>query len=93
MDKRAILKLQLKFEGLNVDAVYENYVRQIAGEKINVRTGGESLKESVTRDEHKQISQKQIAILQVKIRKEKRLNKQMQMNSELKKLRKESEEL
>lgn len=78
----------MKFEGLNVDAVYENYVRQIAGEKINVRTGGESLKESVTRDGHKQI-----AILQVKIRKEKRLNKQMQMNTELKKLRKESEEL
>ena len=82
-------ELPLKLEGLNVDAVYENFVRQIAGDKLKTETFGESLKESVARDEQKQALQKQIAILQAKIRKEKQLNKQMQMNTELKTLKKE----
>ena len=86
-------ELPLKLEGLNVDAVYENFVRQIAGDKLKTQTDGESLKESVTRDEQKQALQKQIATLQAKIRKEKQLNKQMQMNTVLKKLRKELEVL
>lgn len=84
-------ELPLKLEGLNVDAVYENFVRQIAGDKLKTEATGESLKESVARDEHKQALQKQIATLQAKIRKEKQLNKQMQMNTELKKLKKELE--
>lgn len=86
-------ELPLKLEGLNVDAVYENFVRQIAGNKLNTQTDGESLKESVARDEHRQALQKQIASLQIKIRREKQLNKQMKMNTELKKLKKEMEEL
>ncbi len=84
-------ELPLKLEGLNVDAVYENFVRQIAGDKLKTEAAGESLKESVARDEQKQALQKQIATLQAKIRKEKQLNKQMQMNNELKKLKKEFE--
>lgn len=84
-------ELPLKLEGLNVDAVYENFVRQIAGDKLKTESAGESLKESVARDEQKQALQKQIATLQAKIRKEKQLNKQMQMNTELKKLKKELE--
>lgn len=84
-------ELPLKLEGLNVDAVYENFVRQISGDKLKTEAAGESLKESVARDEQKQALQKQIATLQAKIRKEKQLNKQMQMNTELKKLKKELE--
>ena len=84
-------ELPLKLEGLNVDAVYENFVRQIAGDKLKREDAGETLKESVARDEQKQQLQKQITTLQAKIRKEKQLNKQMQMNIELKKLKKELE--
>lgn len=84
-------ELSLKLEGLNVDAVYENFVRQIAGDKLNVGIAGESLKESVARDEQKQVLMKQIISLQAKIRKERQLNKQMEMNTELKKLKKELE--
>lgn len=83
--------LPLKLAGLNVDAVYENFVRQIAGDKLKTKDAGETIKESVARDEQKQALQKQIATLQAKIRKEKQLNKQMQMNTELKKLKKELE--
>ena len=86
-------ELPLKLEGLSVDAVYENFVRQIAGDKLKSETSGESLKESVARDEQKQALQKQIDTLKAKIRKEKQLNKQMQMNNELKKLKKELEEV
>ena len=82
-------ELPLKLEGLSVDAVYENFVRQIAGDKLKTETAGESLKESVDRSEQKQQLEKQIATLQAKIRKEKQLNKQMQMNNEVKKLKKE----
>lgn len=86
-------ELPLKITGLSLDEVYENFVRQIAGNKLNVQTSGESLKNTIERNEKKQVVQKQIALLQAKIRKEKQLNKQMQMNHELKKLRKELESL
>ncbi len=84
-------ELPLKMVGLDVDAVYENFVRQIAGDKLNVESAGESLKESVAREEQKQVLMKQIISLQAKIRKERQLNKQMEMNAELKRLRKEME--
>ena len=82
-------ELPLKLEGLNVDKVYENFVRQIAGDKLQAENAEESLKDSVARDEQRQALQKQIDNLKAKIRKEKQLNKQMQMNAELKKLKKE----
>ena len=86
-------ELPLKLEGLNMDAVYENFVRQIAGDKLKSESTDESLKESVARDEQKQALQKQIETLKAKIRKEKQLNKQMEINNELKKLKKKLEDL
>lgn len=86
-------ELPLKLDGLSVDAVYENFVRQIAGDRLKTEASGESLKESVERYEKKQTLKKQIATLQAKIRKEKQLNKQVQLNAELKKLKKEQEVL
>ena len=85
--------LPVKLDGLNVDAVYENFVRQIAGEVLEPETTDESLAETVARTEHRKELEKQIAKLQAKVRKEKQLNKQMQLNAELKKLKKELEEI
>ena len=85
-------ELPLKIDGLNIDKVYENFVRQIAGEALQAERQ-ESLKESIERDNRKQEIQKQMIVLQKKIRKEKQLNKQMQLNAELKNLRKELENL
>ena len=85
-------ELPLKIDGLNIDKVYENFVRQIAGDALQTDTG-ETLKESVERDERRQQLEKQITALQTKVRKEKQLNKQVQLNTELKKLRKELEAL
>ena len=88
-------ELGLKLDGLNMDAVYENYVRQIAGDALNATVAGESesLKESVERSKQIQLLQKQIDTLQKKIRKEKQLNRQIELNAELKCLRKELSEL
>ena len=82
-------KLQevLKIEGLSTDAVYENFVRQIAGEALQ-DDSAETLKESVEKDEKRKELEKQIAALQSKIRKEKQLNRQMELNAEVKRLRK-----
>lgn len=88
------IELPLKVEGLSIDKVYENFVRQIAGDALRSEEGKtESLKESVERDNRRQELEKQIAALQTKVRKEKQLNKQVQLNAELKKLKKELEVL
>ena len=84
--------LPLKLEGLNLDAAYENFVRQIAGKTLQ-KVADESLKDSVARSEQKELLQKQILALESKIRKEKQLNKQIQINNELKKLKRDLEEL
>lgn len=87
-------ELPLKVEGLSVDKVYENFVRQIAGDALRSETGKtESLKESVERDNRRQELEKQIASLQTKVRKETQLNKQVQLNAELKKLKNELEKI
>ena len=83
--------LPLKLDGLNTDKVYENFVRQIAGETLS--GADETLKESVERDKRRQELQKQIAALQVKVRREKQLNKQVQLNAELKRLKRELEKM
>jgi hypothetical protein len=82
-------ELPIKFEGLDIDTVYENFVRQIAGDKLQATDLGESLKDSVERAEKIQAIMKQMDALKTKIRKEKQLNRQMEMNNELKKLKKE----
>jgi hypothetical protein len=84
--------LPLKMDGLNLDAVYENFVYQIAGDTLQAGDN-ESLQEAVQRDEKIKNLKKQIEMLQAKIRKEKQLNVQMKLNGELKKLKKELEAL
>ena len=85
----------LKLDGLNMDTVYENYVRQVAGDALRASTAGESesLKESVERAKQIQQLQKQIDALQVKIHREKQLNRQIELNSELKRIKREMETL
>lgn len=85
-------ELKLSIDGLNLDAVYESLVRQIAGAALQ-SASGESLKESIERDEKRKQLEKQIAALESKMRKEKQLNRRMELNAELKKLKKDEENL
>ena len=59
----------------------------MAGDSL-APSGGEPLQDSVERDLRRQQLQKQIAALENKIRKEKQFNRQVELNAELKKLRK-----
>lgn len=79
-------ELQFRVDGLNMDAVYENFVRQIAGDELQA-DAGESLQASVARDERRRQLEKQIAALENKMRKEKQLNRRMEINAELKKMK------
>lgn len=80
----------LKFEGLNLDAVYENLARQISGGRLG--TYGD-IKDAVDRDKQRQKLERDIAALEKKLLREKQFNKQVELNSELKRLRAELEGL
>lgn len=83
-------KLALKLDGLNLDAVYESFVRQIAGDALQADRG-ESLIESIDRSTKRTELEKKIAALEAKIRREKQFNRQMEMNAELKMIKRELE--
>lgn len=85
-------KLQFHVEGLNMDVVYENLVRQIAGEALQA-SAGESLQDSVERDERRRQLEKQINALESIMRKERQLNRQVEINEEMKRLRSEKEKI
>jgi len=89
-DWMPVQELPLHMEGLSIDAVYENFVRQIAGDALE-GDHTETLKEAVDRSEKKALLEKRIAALHAKIRKEKQLNVQVDLNAELKQLKKELE--
>lgn len=72
--------LPVHLEGLTLDAVYENFVRQIAGDVL-VEENGTTLKESIEQLE------KQIAALEAKIRKEKQPKKKFEMVQKIKMLK------
>ena len=86
-------QLPLELDGLDLDAVYENFVRQVAGDALQQMEAGEDLKASIERDEEIQKLQKQLEKLQAKLRKEKQLNRQMEINAEIKSFRKQLEAL
>lgn len=83
-------ELQFRVDGLNMDAVYESLVRQIAGDELQADTG-ESLQASVARDERRRQLEKQISALESKMQKEKQLNRRMEINASIKKLKREWE--
>lgn len=85
--------LPLKIDGLDLDSVYENFVRRIAGGQLEKTAPEEKLRESVEREKKRHELEKKISALQAKIGKEKQFNRQVEMNGELKRLRKELEEL
>lgn len=82
--------LTLKFQGLNLDAVYENLVRQIAGGRLG--TEGD-IADAVDSDRRRQELERGIAALEKKMLLEKQFNRQVVLNGELKRLKKELERL
>lgn len=77
--------LPVHLEGLSMDAVYENFVRQIAGEAL-AEENGNTLKESVEQQKQREQLEKQIAALEAKIRKEKQPKKKFELVQQMKSL-------
>ena len=83
--------LPLHLEGLTIDAVYENYIRQIAGEGLS-SVEDITLKESVEQQERREQLEKRITALEARMKKEKQLNRKMELKAEIKKLQSELED-
>lgn len=77
--------LPVHLEGLTLDAIYENFVRQIAGTAL---TGEKdtTLKESIEQQKQREQLEKQIAALEAKIRKEKQPKKKFELVQRMKSL-------
>lgn len=83
-------RFTLKFEGLNLDALYENLVRQISGDRLGAE---ENIATAVDRDKQRQKLERDISALEKKVLREKQFNRQFELNIELKRLRIELEKL
>lgn len=76
----------LYIQGQSMDAVYNGLLSQISGLSVSSK---EEYKEQVDLRKHIEILQKQIATLQKRIKAEKQFNRQMELNAEVRKLKKE----
>ena len=83
-------EIGITVEGLNMDAVYESFVRQIGGITVE---GGNTLDEQIAVNEQREKLRKEIEKLRAKVRKEKQFNRQIELNKQLKLLIKELEEI
>lgn len=80
--------LKLKIQGLNLDALYESFVWQIAGDKLQSSSSEVELKETIVKTKEIEKTEKQIVLLESLKRKEKQFNKQLEIAAEIKKLKK-----
>ena len=83
--------LSLTLQGLTLDEVYENFLRQIAGELLQAEQNenAKPLKDIIEYNEKIQQLKRQIEKLEKKVKTEKQFNIQVKLNAELKSLRKE----
>lgn len=88
--------LPLCMEGGDIDAVYENFVRQVAGSKLSVVQSGEECTDlalDVERARRREKLQKKIDALQRKVDNEKQFNRRVELNAMLMKEFRELEEM
>ncbi len=83
--------LTLEISGLNLDKVYENFLQQIAGGKLEL-SGETSVKEAVDKSKELEKMEKAISRLDARIRNEKQFNRQVRMMGELRRLKCELEQ-
>ena len=82
---------KLKINGLTLDTVYEEFIRQIAGGNLQEVTG--NIREDITKCEAKKKLKKEIERLEKKARAEKQPKKKFELATEVKKLKKKLEKL
>ena len=81
-------ELDITIEGLNMDAVYENFVKQISASTASVQWDDDlSAKENTAKIEERKKLQKQIEKLERQLRKETQPRKKFEIHQELQKLK------
>lgn len=65
--------------------VYENFIGQVAGDKLKI--GENSLEEAVNKSFEREKLEQQITVFEVRIKKEKQFNIVVRLNGELRKLK------
>lgn len=80
-------KLLLMLTGFDMDALYENIVRSVAGDAL-AAPGAENLQEAVEQSQEREKIEKEIQKLKARMKKEKRLAKQMELRREIQRLEK-----
>lgn len=78
--------IELSIDGLNLDSIYENFIRQIAGNKLK-STPSENLIVDIESEQRRAKIERQIAQLESKRRNEKQFNRQIELSAEIKKLK------
>lgn len=84
--------LTLDITGLNLDKVYENFILQVAGDRLKF-ADDVSIKDAITKLAEIEKLEKEIVVLENRIRKEKQFNVQVRLNGELRKLKEKMEGL
>lgn len=82
--------LKLRIDGLNMDAVWDNFIIQVGGVELEQ---GNSLDEQIAVDERKEKLIKEIEKLEKQARNEKQPNKKFELAQKAKALKKQLEEL
>ena len=72
-----------------MDALYENLIRQVAGDRLAGESDTYDIQESIQRDKRRQRLQREIDALAKKVQSEKQFNRQVALNERLIKLREE----
>lgn len=85
-------EMPIRLEGLTLDAIYENFIRQIAGNTLRSEESA-TLKDSIERQKRMEQIEKQIATLEGKIKKERQPKKKFDLVNELKQLQDDVKQL
>lgn len=78
-------ELTLEIDGLNLDAVWDNFIIQVGGVELEQ---GNSLDEQIAADERRQKIEKEIAKLEKQARAEKQPKKKFELVQQIKRLKK-----
>jgi hypothetical protein len=81
-------QISLEINGLDLDVVCDNFLRQIAGNALNTQENGTvDLKDTIEKQDVRDKLKKQIVVLEKKRDNEKQFNRQVELNAELRKLK------
>ena len=80
--------LSLEIIGLTLDKIYENFIIQVAGDRLQVENG-KDIKEAVLKAKEKELLESLTISLENKIKNEKQYNFQVKLAGELRKVKKQ----